>query len=159
VPQTTNGLPTAFAPSTIRSVGSGFVAARDNAVATSSDGRTWKTNTLPTGCSANEGLVRGRGGSIATGLTEGSGNGVQPWVWCGSLDGQTWSRLPDLSPLGRMTGAAAQECRDNCPDGSLVGDGERMVAYRGWGDQVGWTSFDGQAWQPLMFEGRPERSA
>jgi hypothetical protein len=39
-----------------------------------------------------------------------------------------------------------------------VGDGERMVAYRGWGDQVGWTSFDGRSWQPLMFDGHPERS-
>lgn len=133
--EATSGLSAAFSPTTIKAVGSGFVAVTDDAIALSPDGRTWTKHALPTGCSANEGLVIGRAGFIATGLTEGDGNGVQPWVWCRSLDGQKWRKLTSLSPLGRMSGSAAQECQDNCPDGTLVGDGERMVAYRGWGAQ------------------------
>jgi hypothetical protein len=155
---TASGLSAAFTPGSIKAVGAGFVAVSDAAVATSSDGLVWMTTSLPTGCSANEGLALGPAGSIATGLTDGNGNGVQPWVWCGSLDGGSWRRLPDLPPLGRMTGPAAQECEDNCPDGRLVGDGSRMLAYRGWGDQVGWTSFDGRSWKALTFDGHPETS-
>ena len=33
-----------------------------------------------------------------------------------------------------------------------------MVAYRGSGDPVGWTSFDGRSWQRLVFEGSPPPS-
>ena len=157
--ETTSGLPAAFSLSGIKALGSGFVAVRDEAIATSRDGRAWTKHGLPTGCSANEGLVIGRDGFIAAGLTEADATGVQPWIWCGSLDGQTWRKVPDLPPLGRMSGAAAQECQNNCPDGKLIGDGERMVAYRGWGDQVGWTSFDGRKWQPLAFKGHPETSS
>lgn len=157
--ETTSGLPAAFRPNTIKPIGSGFVAVGDTAIASSPDGRIWTTRALPAGCSVNEGLVMGRAGFIATGLTDGDGTGVQPWVWCASVDLHTWRKLAGLSPLGRMSGSAAQECQDNCPDGTLVGDGQRMIAYRGWGDQVGWTSFDGRTWQPLAFDGRPERSS
>ena len=83
---TTSGPPSGFSPSSIKAVGSGFVAVADNAIASSPDGGTWTKHALPTGCSANEGLVIGRAGSIATGLTEGNASGVQPWVWCRSFD-------------------------------------------------------------------------
>jgi hypothetical protein len=156
--EATSGLSTAFPPSSIKAVGSGFVAVSDTAMATSPDGRTWTKHLLSTGCSANEGIVLGRTGYVATGLIETTVSGVQRWVWCESPDDLSWHKLPDLSPLGRMSGEAAQECRDNCPDGSLVGDGQRMVAYRGWGDQAGWTSNDGRTWRPLAFQGHPERS-
>jgi hypothetical protein len=40
-----------------------------------------------------------------------------------------------------------------CADGILLGNGERMVAYRGEPDQAAWTSFDGRSWTPLAFSG------
>ena len=67
--------------------------------------------------------------------------------------------FPGRRRSGCMHGDRAQECRDSCPDGSLRGDGHRFIAYRGWADQAGWTSFDGRTWQPLTFDGRPEESA
>lgn len=35
----------------------------------------------------------------------------------------------------------------------LLGDGERMLAYRGGEQQAGWTSFDGRSWRRLTFSG------
>jgi hypothetical protein len=158
-PVTTTGLPKAFPLAGLSPIGSGFLVFRDDAIASSPDARTWTTQTLPAPCSANEGIVIGRDGLIARGITD-TGGHVAPWVWCVSTNVHTWHKLAGLKPLGLMKDEAAQECRDNCPDGTLVGDGLRMIAYRGWGDdQVGWTSFDGRTWQPLMFDGRPERSS
>jgi hypothetical protein len=124
-------------------------------VVTSTDGRTWSSHAFPgQGCATSEGFVAGPAGLIATGI-----NLHQVWTWCSSPDGRTWRSLPGLPPLGRMPVQKAQECWKACPDGSLRGDGERMVAYRGWGkSQVGWTSLDGRTWVPLAFAGRPEKS-
>lgn len=40
----------------------------------------------------------------------------------------------------------------------LAASGSRSAspspAYRGYGKQVGWTSFDGRSWEPLVFQGR-----
>jgi hypothetical protein len=156
----TSGLSSTFPAWGIKAVGSGFLAVRDDAIASSPDGRTWTKHTLPAPCSANGGMVFARDGLISTGTTEGNGRGVFPWVWCSSRDGQTWRQLKKLQPLGFMNEPGAQECLDACPDGALRGDGLRMIAYRGWGDdQAGWTSFDGRTWQPIAFEGRPERSS
>ena len=121
---------------------------------TSRDGRVWTSHALPAGCAVNEALAVGSAGLIATGIADGG-----MWSWCSSLNGRTWTRLPGLPPLGRMPDEKAQECWKSCPNGSLRSDGERMVAYRGWGkQQVGWTSLDGRTWVPLAFTGRPEKS-
>jgi len=143
----------------IEAFGAGFLAVDGSAIASSSDGRTWKTQALPTPCSA-DGIVIGRDGLIGMGSDEGNGMGVFKSVWCSSTDGQRWRQLKELQPLGFMTEPGAQECLAACADGALIGDGLRMVAYRGWGDdQAGWTSFDGRTWQPLAFDGRPERTS
>jgi hypothetical protein len=154
--QTTSGLPTSFRLPSIIGVGSGFVAVGDDAIASSPDGRTWTTKAWPETCSANQGIVVGRDGMIVTGISDGGGHSA-PWTWCSSLGGRTWRNLSGLPPLGVMHEADAQDCLASCPDGTLIGDGLRMVAYRGWGDdQTGWTSFDGRTWQPLDFDGRPQ---
>ena len=97
---------------------------------------------------------------VATGTTEGDGRGVYLSVWC-------WSpRWPNVAPTQeaclRSVSCTMTEPRSALmpvPTARLVGDGLRMIAYRGWGDdQAGWTSFDGRTWQPIAFEGRPERS-
>jgi hypothetical protein len=105
-------------------------------------------------------LVIGSNGLIAIGMEYGASGDAgrtvsarAPAIWWSSLDGRTWDVLPKYPPLGAMRGPDAQECFDACPNGILVGNGERMFAYRGSGRQVGWTSFDGRSWQPLVFEG------
>ena len=126
---------------------------------TSSGGRTWTRHVLPTACGTAEKIVAGPAGLIVVGTTEGDGTGVFPSGWCSSVDGRHWRSLPGLPPLGTMPVRKAQECWRACPDGSLRGDGERMVAYRGWGKrQAGWTSLDGRTWARLAFTGRPETS-
>ena len=160
---TTSGPPSGFSPSSIKAVGSGFVAVADNAIASSPDGGTWTKHALPTGCSANQeaACVIGPAGSVATGLHRGQ---CQRGAAVGLVQivrrpGVAQAPEPDAARPD-VRHAAAQGCRgQNCPDGTLVGDGERIVAYRGWVDQVGWTSFDGRTWQPLAFTGRPEKSA
>jgi hypothetical protein len=44
-------------------------------------------------------------------------------------------------------------CRGMCPNGILLGNGERLVAYRGPPSQAGWTSFNGRSWRRLAFSG------
>jgi hypothetical protein len=106
------------------------------------------------------GLVTGSAGVIATGneYQVPAEDGVTvstrtPWVWWSTLDERTWDTLPGYPPLGPMRGRKAQECRDACPAGVLVGDGERILAYRVFGKVGAWTSFDGRSWQPLAFTG------
>ncbi len=141
---------------------SGLVAVGNTAAKTvaiwSPDGRAWTSHALGTTATGNNTLVSGATGIMATGL-ESHDNGAGTWIWWSSLDGRYWRTLAGYPPLGAMSGSAAQECQDNCADGSLVGNGERMVAYRGWGKQAGWTSFDGRAWTRLAFTGRPEQSS
>ncbi len=124
----------------------------------SADGRTWASHAFRTIATPIEDLVSGSDGLIMTGLDY-PASGPPTWVWWSSLDGRYWRALPGYPPLSAMSGSAAQECRNTCPDGSLGGNGERMIAYRGWRTQVGWTSFDGRSWLPLRFEGRPETSS
>ncbi len=140
----------------------GMVAVGDTAAKTvavwSPDGRVWTSHALGTTSTGNNVVVPGATGLMATGL-EYHDNGAGTWTWWWSLDGRFWRAQAGYPPLGAMSGSAAQECQDACPDGSLVGDGERMIAYRGWGKQAGWTSFDGRAWTPLVLTGRPEQSS
>lgn len=129
----------------------------------STDGRVWASHTIQ---AATPGigrvvsrLVSGSAGFIAMGeeyqLPTGgrTASTASTTIWWSSLDGRTWKTLPKYPPLGAQRGPDVQECLDACPDGTLVGNGERMFAYRGHGKEVGWTSFDGRSWQPIAFEG------
>jgi hypothetical protein len=111
-------------------------------------------------------IVAGSDGLIAIGeeyepAPDGeTGSTRAPAVWWWSVDGRAWDVLPNYPPLGAMLGPDAQECFDACPDGILIGNGERMLAYRGGAEPVGWTSDDGRSWQPLTFTGaRPTSPA
>jgi hypothetical protein len=157
-----------FRDNNVAAFGSGFVAvSEDNdrdtvkAVAlTSSDGRTWRSQPLPRkgfasgwipaayGTSAS-GLVAGSDGLIATG-TVASAPGAE--LWWSSLDGRTWKPLPRFPPLGIWKGQG--EGSGILADGVLVGNGERMLAYRSAGRDAGWTSADGRTWHRLSIAGQ-----
>ena len=115
----------------------------------SADGRTWVERDLPAapgldpqnGSSAG-GLVVGPEGVIATGGTADM-SGVD--IWWSSVTGRTWSLIAGYPPLGVDPNAEAGS-RIN---GTLFGDGERMLAYRGGDKPAGWTSTDGRSWHAI----------
>jgi hypothetical protein len=122
---------------------------------TSSDGRRWTSHPMVTTLSASYGtgaheLVVGPGGVIAMGSTQGDpGSGL----WWSTLDGVTWTELAEYPPLGvwygEGPGSGASE------NGTLVGNGERMLAYRSDAEEAAWTSFDGMSWRSIKIEGGP----
>lgn len=115
----------------------------------SSDGFYWRSTSLPAACPPGSwGLVAGRSGVILIGQ-EGDPHGPTE-TWCSSLDGRTWRRLPGYSPLGTIPEGA---CRGTCANGSLLGDGTRLIAYQSAPRQVAWTSFDGRTWRRLALTG------
>ncbi len=91
-------------------------------------------------------LSVGGQGMIAVGL--GSPGGA---LWWQSADGQHWSALSRFPPLG-ATACGGASCSLQ-PNGTLVGDGQRLVALRGGTDGAGWVSTDGEHWAPLSFSG------
>ncbi len=127
---------------------------------TSADGTTWTgpsalldptASGMLTSSGASWGasaLVAARDGLIATGgffATPGA------TLWWHSADGRAWQALPGYPPLGPTT-CIGEGCGGG-PDGSLLGDGERMVALRGGADAGVWTSLDGLVWQRLAVSG------
>lgn len=132
----------------------GFVAVGStptrSLVISSTDGRAWASRAFPSGCSAGF-VTAGRRGLI---VAFDVGDPHTPrTVWCSSLDGRSWRSLPKLPPIGLWDSPDAQECRGTCPNGILLGNGERMFAYRNYRAQVGWTSLDGRSWRRLAFSG------
>ena len=147
---------------------SGFVAvSEDNdrdtikAVAlTSSDGRQWTSRTLPRkgfapgwisseyGTSAG-GLVAGSSGLIAIGGVA-SAPGAE--LWWSSLDGRTWKPVPRFAPLGIWYGRS--QGSGTIPNGTVIGNGERILAYRSGGKDAAWTSFDGRSWKRIAISGK-----
>lgn len=115
---------------------------------TSADGRTWTSTALPTACAPGS-LTAGPLGLIVSFETGDPHTSMTNW--CSSLDGRSWRALPTLYPIGYSQ--VNDECRGVCPNGVLIGDGDRFLAFRAYPRQVGWTSFDGRAWQPLAFSG------
>ena len=113
-------------------------------------GRPRLDATLPATCPAGD-LTVGPAGLILSFEVEGLDKHFPQTMWCSSLDGRSWRTLPNLPPLGYSQ--ASDECRGICPNGILLGNGERMLAYRGYPKQAGWTSFDGRTWKPLAFSG------
>ena len=143
---------------------SGFIAVGQSTTRTLSlrslDGQAWTSHEMSSTVTGNGRLVSGADGLIAMALQyHGQGDEGETvstagtWIWWSTLDGRTWNTLPKYPPLGAQLGPDAQECFDACPNGILVGNGERMIAYRGLGEHEGWTSADGRSWQHLVFEG------
>jgi hypothetical protein len=138
----------------------GTGAAGGKAIAVSStDGRTWTPASMRTACGAPnqsrsmlDPVAAGADGILAQGSAD-AGGGVEQWLWCASGDGQAWKPLGGYPPLGAWKGH--DECRDVCPDGIVVADGERFLAYRGFGKQAAWTSTDGRTWEQLTVAGTP----
>jgi hypothetical protein len=120
----------------------------------SPDGRHWVTRDFPTagldpqaGSTANE-IVVGPDGLIVTG-SDGLTPGAE--LWWSSVSGSTWSRVSGYPPLGVWIGQG--EGSGLMPNGTLLGDGERMLAYRGGDKPVAWTSSDGRSWRTIVTGG------
>jgi hypothetical protein len=156
--------PARFALDDLRGTPTGFVAvgrwmtSDSRSVAGSlwsSDGQHWSD--LPTLLPATRtglavespvtALVAGRAGMLAI------GGGATPGatVWWQSADGRTWQVLPGDPPLG-PTACIGDGCGTQ-PNGSLVGDGQRMVALRGGSTSEAWVSSDGRSWRRLAMRG------
>jgi len=118
----------------------------------SADGRHWpkKATILPVAASSFRPaadsatyLQVGDQGMVAVGI----GGSPGAALWWRSSDGRHWQELPTFPPLGATTCSGA-----NCglqPKGTLIGDGQRLVALRGGADGVAWVSSDGKTWTPL----------
>jgi hypothetical protein len=86
-------------------------------------------------------------GMIAVGIGSSPGSAL----WWRSLDGRRWQPLQTFLPLGATKCAGA-----NCgaqPNGTLIGDGHRLVAVRGGSDAAALVSTDGQRWTALALSG------
>ena len=164
VPDTS--FPTKFDFHDVVASGSGFLAAGERGVTvggndtiravvlSSGDGRTWVRRKLPT--SGLRPYPGGSAGRIVAGprglIVVGSEDGVPGReLWWSKVAGKAWSRLKDYPPLGTWNGDG--EGTGLIPDGTLVGDGERLIAYRGGATSKGWTSPDGRSWQGLRISG------
>jgi hypothetical protein len=160
------GFPANFALNDLRGTATGYVAVgrwmtSDNrgeaAALWSSDGRHWSEvpTILPTSSHTGSeagfavaSLVVGRDGIIAV------GHGVTTpgaTLWWQSADGRRWRPLPTYAPLGPTT-CTAEGCGSQ-PNGSLAGDGQRLLAIRGGPDARAWESSDGRSWRRLDMTG------
>jgi hypothetical protein len=149
------GFPVGFSISDLTGFGPGFIAlgttsgAQSQAVALSSqDGRHWASRILPTsGLGAQAGTVTigttvGAHGLIVEGMSNAGTSGPLLW-WSSVLDG-TWSLLQGFPPLGSWAALDGP-----VPDGTLLGDGERMLAYRSGKTPAAWTSSGGRSWRTI----------
>jgi hypothetical protein len=129
------------------------------AIVSSADGRHWMSADWRPRCgtpdlsrSMVEPLAAGAGGLIAQGF-ESLSTGNERWLWCTSGGGRVWLPLDGYPPFGASK--VKDECRDVCPNGIIVADGEKFIAYRGVGKQAAWASLDGRNWDPLAVAGTP----
>jgi hypothetical protein len=154
-----SALPAGFHLGDIEGFGASFVAvgakqvttngelASSTVALTSADGRHWEAHALGTGslgpaAGVTAGnLVIGASGLMAVGST-GADPGLT--VWWSSGDGVTWHQREGYPPLGIWNGQGAGS--GDMPNGFLVGNGDRMLAYRD--DKVGgaWMSNNGASW-------------
>jgi hypothetical protein len=93
-------------------------------------------------------LVSARGGLIAVGQVFATPGAT---LWWQSTNGHDWRPLPSYPPLGPTT-CTGEGCGSG-PNGTLVGDGHRMIALRGGADAGVWTSTDGLTWSRLPVTG------
>lgn len=155
-----NAFPTRFNLSDVAATSAGFIVVGSiggdrirPAVLASADGHHWTSGSLSTtglpysaAPTANQ-IVVGPGGVIVIG-SDGMTPGTSPW-WS-SVGGGDWKLLKGYPPLGVWSGEGAGT--GLIPNGVLLGDGERMVAYRGGDKPAGWTSTDGRTWQALAID-------
>ena len=123
----------------------------------SADGRTWpkKPTALPTSASGSARpaasdavtLMVGDHGMIAVGIGDSPGAAL----WWRSLDGRQWQPLQTFQPLG-ATPCTGANCGPQ-PNGTLIGDGHRLVAVRGGSDAAALVSTDGRRWTALALSG------
>ena len=145
------GGPTGWTPHSLVAFPPGFLAVgyagAEPVALASADGHTWKASALPASCPLGY-LLAGPAGLILAGreADPGGDKHADSAVWCSSLDGRTWRRLEAYSPLGVFPGG---DGAGRGPDGIILADGERLLAYRGYPKQAAWTSFDGRMWQPV----------
>ncbi|HEX5465129.1 MAG TPA: hypothetical protein VFW92_00490 [Candidatus Limnocylindrales bacterium] len=135
----------------------------------STDGERWQTTQLPMPTAKGSGIVEAATGAswLANSIVAGSHGFIAQGVvaaapgaelWWRSPDGRTWEPLSGYPPLG-PTSCEGEGCGGGA-DGSLAGDGTRIVAFRGLvpsgepdvkpGD---WVSTDGLHWRSLSMTG------
>jgi hypothetical protein len=158
-----DALPPAFAARSMGPVGSGFVATGESDadglshVLWSADGRAWQDVPAfgPHAGSVFTAriLAVGAGGLYVEGTNDATPG---PIWWWSSTDGRTWQTHDDLAPLGVWEGEGAGS--GLLPNGELVGDGERMVAYDTVSGTRASTSFDGVTWTDLAIAGDAPRA-
>ncbi|MGZ6265384.1 MAG: hypothetical protein ACXWN4_00570 [Candidatus Limnocylindrales bacterium] len=163
-------IPPEFFVTALRATPTGYVAGgawitsqSQAATLWSADGRKWSAAQIlprstdagtgpsgPRNSSVVDSLVAGRDGFIALG---GAGAGSAPAapLWWQSSDARVWQSLSGYPPLG-STPCTAQNC-DRRPNGTIVGDGERLIALRGGPDAAAWTSADGLVWSSIHVGG------
>jgi hypothetical protein len=122
----------------------------------SADGRHWPTTPtlLPTPASGPDApavtdaatLSVGDHGMIAIGI--GGSTGA---LWWRSPDGQRWQALQSLPPFAGPTCGGA-DCAVGAT-GTLVGDGHRIIAWRGGAAAAAFLSTDGERWTALRLAG------
>ena len=149
--------PSGFVFGDVEAFRSGFIAVGDNqgdpgrAMALwSTDGRHWTPTYLPTA-----GMPRSDGSTahlIDVGprgvIVEGSNNAVPGTTrWWTSTSGTAWRRFSGYPPLGVWNGEG--EGSGLIPNGTLLGDGERLLAYRTGSQPVAWASTNGRSWRGL----------
>lgn len=154
-----DGLPRSLDPISLTSVGGGFLLIGTKrggdglaAAAWSADGAEWQQVSIFGERAARifdaRPIAVGPGGVVVEGTTDLTPG---PTWWWTSTDGQVWRFLADLEPLGIWHGEGAGT--GLLPNGELVGDGERMVAYDTVDGAAAWTSFDGATWTELAIKG------
>lgn len=160
-----NAFPTDFALADLEGTSTGYVAiggwmtggSARAATLWSADGRHWPKKPIPlptspsgsarSAASAAVTLMVGDHGMIAVGIGGSSGAAL----WWRSLDGRQWQPLQTFPPLG-ATICAGTNCGPQ-PNGTLIGDGHRLVAVRGGSDAAALASTDGQRWTALALSG------
>jgi hypothetical protein len=164
-------IPSEINPESVTAFGSGFVGVGERNLKvdgtetfkpiaiTTSDARTWTIHPIPVasfdphyGAGAFR-LVAGPDGLIAQGSIGGA-PGFE--LWWSSPDGTRWTQLSDYPPLGTWTGFE-DPGSGRSPNGTLVGNGERLIAYRGEKPLDAWTSFAGRSWTRLAIDGDSPR--
>jgi hypothetical protein len=154
-----DGLPRSLDPISLTTVGGGFLLTGTKrggdglaAAAWSADGAEWQQVSVFGERAARifdaRPVAVGAGGVVVEGTTD---LAPGPTWWWTSSDGQAWRFLADLEPLGIWHGEGAGT--GLLPDGELVGDGERMVAYDTVDGTAAWTSFEGATWTELAIKG------
>jgi len=154
--------PANFELSDVAALGSGLIAVGRQSLTlngqetsrpvalSSSDGRAWSLHVISTPSSESDpgetagNLVAGAHGLIAVGHTGGDPGLV---LWWSSTTGTTWSALSSYPPLGVWLGEGVGS--GDIPNGYLLADGVRMLAYRDGSTASACLSADGRTWQRI----------